>query len=86
MSVVTYFNSRYDNMPHNLLEGAKGRFMDTISCFVGFSLKKMDESYNFADHNSAKWARLNKFEGEIDLEFLNASILSDTIEWFLDPT
>lgn len=49
------------------------------------SVRKIDRSINFAAHNTAKWARLNKFEGKIDLGTLNAAISSDTEEWHPDP-
>ena len=81
-TVVTYLNAK-DEASHFQLEGVKVRFDNVATCFDEFKVGKIMRAHNFVAHNTAKWARVNQFIGEIDLGILDGSILSDELEW--DP-
>ena len=82
--VVNNFNSISSEDSHHLLEGSKSRFLASFHSFERAALKKIDRKSNFMAHNMEKWARINEFQGEVDLLNIDPSLLSDDIEWIPD--
>lgn len=79
------FNLTPSEDSHLLLEGSKSRFLASSHSFERAVIKKIDRKSNFIAHNMAKWAQINKFQGEVDLLSIDSLLLADDIAWIPDP-
>ncbi|KAF4376140.1 hypothetical protein G4B88_004944 [Cannabis sativa] len=84
-TVVSFFNAPPTERNNFNLEGAAYRFSNsclTLHCYKLLHIQRKD---NFMAHNTAKWARLNMFFGDIAISNFDGEVLSDFQEWFPDP-
>uniref|UniRef100_A0A803NSM4 Reverse transcriptase domain-containing protein n=1 Tax=Cannabis sativa TaxID=3483 RepID=A0A803NSM4_CANSA len=61
--------------------GAINRFKNTVRLLDDFKISKIDRTYNFLAHNSAKWAAAVGATGVLDLGVMDEKVFSDVQEW-----
>ncbi|KAF4363598.1 hypothetical protein F8388_002139 [Cannabis sativa] len=61
--------------------GAINQFKNTVRLLDDFKISKIDRTYNFLAHNSAKWAAAVGATGVLDLGVMDEKVFSDVQEW-----